>query len=113
MNLNRFLITKFCVVAAISFFICGCCSKCSQSSEEDKFAEGYITVVGNEPFAKLALKTDTDQIFLLQLSAELEKKLWGKQGFYYHIAYSDLITNEGVTTIIVKKVSPLNQENKK
>lgn len=91
-------------------FISACCN-CGKSDEE-RTVKGVITVVGNEPFAKLAIRLDNDDAFVLQCTKELEKELMGKQGSHYSILYYESKTVEGVPVLVVAKALPLNQENK-
>ncbi len=74
--------------------------------------KGFITVVGNEPFAHLAVRTDDNNIFLLECSEEIYNELIKKQGAYYYINYSKLYTREPDTVIVVEKAIPFKKEKK-
>jgi hypothetical protein len=107
----RIILPLFLIVAAFTLYS-ACSCKCGKNKDGDNTLKGYITVVGNEPFTKLAIRTDDNKIFLLQLSNELKEKLWKEQGTYYYVTYGDLREQEGVATIVVEKVVPLNKETK-
>lgn len=109
-NLRGFILASVIIAAVVSFAGCSC--NCGKNSNELNFVKGYITVVGNEPFTKLAIRTDDNKTFLLQLSNELKEKLWKEQGTYYYITYGDIREQEGVATIVVEKVIPLKKETK-
>ena len=107
----RIILPLFLIVSAFTLYT-ACSCNCGKNSEEESYVKGYITVVGNEPFTKLAVMTDDTKIYLLQCSEELRDQLWKQQGTYYYVTYGDLREQEGVTTIVVEKVIPLNKESK-
>ncbi len=98
------------IIAAASFSGCSC--NCGKSGSELNYVKGYITVVGNEPFTKLAIKTNDDKIYVLQCSKELKDQLWKQQGSFYYILYGDLRKEEGDTAIVVEKVIPFTKDDK-
>jgi len=112
MKITRSRGTQFFFTIVLAVFLVTCSSNLSKKSGDFNLMKGFITIVGNEPFVKLALRTDDNQIFLLQLNDELKQKLWKEQGTYYYITYSDLRQHDGTTTITVVKVHPLNEETK-
>lgn len=85
---------------------------CSCNCGKKNTIRGYITVIGNEPFTKLAVRTDEDKTFVLQLSKELKEELLKKQGGYYYIQYGDSKEEAGYSIIIVEKVVPINKTEK-
>jgi len=52
------------------------------------FMIGKIEVIGNEPFTKLALRTDATHLFLLRASKDLEKELSANQQRVLKVFYS-------------------------
>jgi hypothetical protein len=105
-------ILKFTFVLLLSIYLfqsTGCSCNCGK---EGNSVKGYITVVGNEPFTKLAVKTDDGKIYLLQCSKELETALSKDQGSFYYITYGDSRKELDSTIIIVEKVIPIKKENK-
>ena len=88
------------------------CCNCGKNLDEGNTLKGFITVIGNEPFTKLAIRTDDNKTYVLQVSKELKDELWKKQGNYYYVKYSDLREEEGVSTIVVEKVIPINKKEK-
>ena len=95
------------ITTAASFSGCSC--NCGKSGSEQNYVKGYITIVGNEPFTKLAIKTGDDKIYVLQCSKELKDQLWKQQGSFYYILYGDLRKEEGDTAIVVEKVIPVTK----
>lgn len=88
------------------------CCNCGKNIDEENTLKGTITVIGNEPFTKLALRTDDNKIYVLQVSNELKDELWKKQGSFYYIKYGDIREVEGISTLVVEKVIPIVKEEK-
>ncbi|MHB8907230.1 MAG: hypothetical protein ACYC6D_14010 [Melioribacteraceae bacterium] len=105
-NLREFILASVIIAAVVSFAGCSC--NCGKKREQN-YVKGYITVVGNEPFTKLAVKTGDDKIYILQCSKELKDQLWKQQGSFYYILYGDLHKEEGDTAIVVEKVIPVTK----
>ncbi|MBI1939410.1 MAG: hypothetical protein HYS25_14975 [Ignavibacteriales bacterium] len=93
-----------------SALISGCCN-CGKSINEERILNGYISVVGNEPFTRLALNMDDNKVFILECSDELKKELWGKQGSYYSIMYKESKVESGMPILIVEKAVPINKKS--
>ena len=106
-NLREFILASVIIAAVVSFAGCSC--NCGKKSSEQNYVKGYITVVGNEPFTKLAVITNDNKVFLLQCSKELKNQLWKQQGSFYYILYGDLRKEEGDTAIVVEKVIPVTK----
>ena len=104
----RIILPLFLIVTAFALYT-ACSCNCGSMMEENT-VKGYITIVGNEPFTKLALKTDDDKIFILQVSNELKNELLKKQGNYYYIKYGDLRKENGISTIVVEKIIPISSD---
>jgi hypothetical protein len=106
--------TRLIVYVFILFFLmlgleacsCGC------GSTNEKVVKGYIAIVGNEPFTKLAIQSDDTKTYILECSKELEKELWQKQGIRYYVQYSELRKEGDRTILVVEKVIPIITENK-
>jgi len=98
-------------IIAISIYLTACCN-CGKGIATEKSVRGTITVIGNEPFTKLAIKTDDGKIFILQCSKELNDELWKKQGSYYYVQYGDMREESGTSAVIVEKVIPIVKETK-
>jgi hypothetical protein len=83
------------------------CCNCGKNLDENNTVKGFITIIGNEPFTKLAIRTDENKTYILQVSKELKDELWKKQGSYYYIKYGDVKEVEGISTLVVEKVIPI------
>ena len=55
--------------------------------EPERTLIGFITVVGNDPFTKLALRTDNEEIYILKCDKITEAELWKMQGTKVVIYY--------------------------
>jgi hypothetical protein len=108
--MKKYVLIVLPVLFAFSFFLESC--SCGCGSNKDNVVKGYIAIVGNEPFTKLAVQSDDNKTFILQCSKELEKELWKNQGNRYFIQYSDLRKEGDSTILTVEKVIPILTENK-
>lgn len=109
MKFSKLILVFPFLLLIISF---SACCNCGKNLDENSILKGFITVVGNEPFTRLAVRTDDDKIYVLQLSKELKDELWKRQGSYYSIKYGDIREEEGVSTLIVEKVIPIIKDEK-
>ncbi len=76
----------------LSLAVAGCCN-CGVQKENT--ITGVITVIGNEPFAKLAVKTAEGKFFVLDCPKEVEEKLYKKQGVKFILEYDDAYEKVG------------------
>ena len=98
------------LILAASVYITACCSCGAQG---DNTVKGYITIVGNEPFAKLAIMLEDNKTFILKCEKDLEDELWKQQGNYFIIEFSESKVEIGEPVLIVEKATPLNQSTTK
>ncbi len=109
MKFSKMTFSILFVLLMISFY--ACCN-CGSNLDDSNTVKGFITVIGNEPFTKLAIRTDDNKIYVLQVSKELKDELWKKQGNYYYIKFGDRREEEGVSILVVEKLIPFNKEEK-
>lgn len=109
MKFSKMILIFLFLLLMISF---SACCNCGSNLNESNTVKGFITVIGNEPFTKLAIRTDDNKTYVLQVSKELKDELWNKQGNYYYIKYGELREEEGVSTLVVEKLIPFNKEEK-
>jgi hypothetical protein len=98
-----FLLTCLVLIEACN---CGC------GANNDNIVKGYIAVVGNEPFTRLAIQSDDNKTYILQCSDELKNDLWKHQGNRYYIHFSSAKKEGDTTILIIEKVIPITTENK-
>ena len=110
MNYKQIFLLLSLILSAVYISACSC--NCGKSSAESNTVHGYIAVVGNEPFTKLAIQTDDNKTYILQCSKELHDELWKHQGGFYEVQYGDSRNEDGVPVIVVEKVIPIKRENK-
>jgi len=91
----------------ISLIVSGCC-KCGKADEN--VMKGKIVIVGNEPFARAALSTEDNKIYMLECNEELQKEFIKKQGFFYAIKFDKIKEDDGLPTLIVKEAVLLNDK---
>lgn len=99
------------IIVILAMTISSCCS-CKKIGGEDNIINGYIIVVGNEPFAKLAIKTDEDKIFILECNDELEKELLKQQGNYYSIKFGERKIEMDIPVLKVISAIQIEREKK-
>lgn len=110
MTIKKILLTIFILLSPLIF---SSCCPCQKMSTDKNIVNGYITVVGNEPFAKLAIKTDDDKIFILDCDNELEKELYKQQGNYFSVQFSESRIVMDVPVIKVVKAIQIRKEGNK
>lgn len=106
------LLKKFLLLSVfLSAFVLNACS-CGCGKAEENSIKGFITVIGNEPFTKLAIKADDGKYYVLLSSKELNSELNKKQGSYYLIQYGEKRTEENNEVLIVEKAIPIKNDSK-
>lgn len=108
--MKKGFVLLFILFAFSSILISGCCN-CGSSIKDERTLSGYISVIGNEPFTKLALNMDDNKVFILECNDELRKELWGKQGSYYSVVYKESRVESGVPVLVVEKAVPINKKS--
>ncbi len=105
---------KIVTVMALSLIMMGlnACSTCKNTFSEKGKIKGSIVVIGNEPFSKLAIKTDDDNVYILKCKPDVERKLWKKQGDYYLVTFSKTEKDFRALVLIVDEIVPLNKNTK-
>ncbi len=108
MNRRLLFFSFFTIFSLVIIYGCSC--GCG-SSNQDNVVKGYIAVVGNEPFTKLAIQSDDNKTYILQCSDELHKELMQHQGSRYYIQYGDSRKEGDRTILVVEKVIPIITKN--
>jgi hypothetical protein len=112
MRRKQFIAIPFFLIFSLAAFAIGCSCNCGKNSDGDNSLKGYITVIGNEPFTKLALMTGEGKSFVLKCSKELQSELKMNQGNFYLVQYGAMQTEEGNEVITVEKIIPIKKEIK-
>jgi hypothetical protein len=99
----------FLILSAILINACSC--GCNKNTIIENSVRGYIVVVNNPPFSKVAVKTDEGKLYILECSKELEIQLLKEQGTFFYIKYSDIWEENGESVIVVEKVLPLKKDS--
>ncbi|MEW6652355.1 MAG: hypothetical protein AB1394_02685 [Bacteroidota bacterium] len=107
MTLQKMLLIIYVVVSA--FYLNAC--RCPCNKMESGTIKGFITVIGNEPFTNLALKTKDGKFYILKSSKELNAELNKQQGSYYLIHYGEKRTEENNDVLIVEKAIPIKNNS--
>ncbi|MBM4171884.1 MAG: hypothetical protein FJ214_08460 [Ignavibacteria bacterium] len=99
----------FLMLLIIPFIFISCCN-CG--SENETYLNGKIVVVGNEPFAKLALEIENNKLYILEGDELIIKELWKQQGNNYSVMYKQSRVESGLPILVIEKALPLSQEKK-
>ena len=87
----------------------GCSAESSTSNLN--FITGQILMVNNEPFARVAIMTDTS-VYLLDCPSEIEDTLYKNQGRTAKVYYNSIAINkESIKVLKVDKVEITNSTN--
>jgi len=107
MTFRKIFLIVFISLTALILNACSCgCGKL-----EENTIKGFITVIGNEPFTKLAIQSDDGKFYVLKSGKELNAELNKKQGSYYLIHYGDKRTEENNEVLIVEKAIPIKKDS--
>lgn len=78
MNIRRYLIPILLISITVIW---------AGTPQRDNIVKGTIFVTGNEPFTKLAIRTDSSKVYLLKGRKDTEKLLRRNQGKIVRITY--------------------------
>ncbi len=87
----------------------GCCN-CGQSNSTENTVRGVITMLGNDPFSEIGIKTEDNINIVLICSKELKKELIDAQGKLYLIQFSEKKVLDNVPAVVVEKAIPIIQK---
>ena len=97
------------VLTPVIYLISACSCNCGKNTDGTGTVKGYITVIGNEPFTHLAIRTKEGKNLALQCSKELKNDLLKKQGRLYLIQFGDALQEDGMTILVVEKAIPIER----
>ncbi len=107
--INNLKLILFAVLILELIILSGCSS--NKMNMDKNTIKGYITVVRNEPFARLAIKTSDNKVYILECDNNLEKELYNQQGNYFINKYSERKIEMNITVIKVEEAIKLEKEN--
>lgn len=87
----------------IFLVVSGCSSNIGDKKNGTKKISGKIVIVGNEPFAKLAI-TDGSNTYFLNGDKKIIEKLKSEQGLIYELTYNLLQKDNSIKIIKAKKL---------
>ncbi|MCU7494868.1 MAG: hypothetical protein HF314_17395 [Ignavibacteria bacterium] len=94
------ILSTFLLVFALLFVSC---SSSKDSARGVKTVKGRVFVVGNSPFTRMALQTDSTTVYLLDCSDEIRKQLSSHQGKFAEVSYEDTVqTPQGKTLKVIE-----------
>lgn len=87
-------ILTFSVAVFLSFFIAAVVVGCSTSKKimDENTVTGQIQMVGNEPFARLAIINDND-FYMLDCTGAIKDTVYNNQGRMARVYFSGISTN--------------------
>ncbi len=101
-----------CLLAALLILVAVASDGCSSSKttfDTPQKITGEITVIGNEPFTKLAVRVENGKTFLINGSEEIRKLLLSHQGNIAEIFYTEIENKDSVDEIEVTKIEFLSK----
>ena len=96
------------IFSAASIIFAGCASSKTVFDSPQRLT-GEITVIGNEPFAKLAVRRDDGRLFLIGGSEEIKRRLLSNQGKIAELFYTEIRKVDSADEIDVTKVNILSK----
>ena len=93
----------------LSLIISGCCG-CGRT--DGNVMKGRIVVIGNEPFARVALSVEENKVYALECSEEMQKELLKNQGLFYAVKYIEIKTVNELPVMVVEEITKLNENDK-
>lgn len=90
---------RFLLIVILFFIgIIGCSAEKVSQAKSNKIS-GMSAVVGNEPFARIALIVYPHKVYLINGPQEIKQKLIDHQGMYFNIKYSEIRDSANVHVI--------------
>ncbi|MFA7288548.1 MAG: hypothetical protein WC055_06670 [Melioribacteraceae bacterium] len=83
---------------------------CSCHCGDKETLKGMVIVVGNEPFAKPALKLDDGTIFIVEGSEEIVKELLNNQGAKYAVTLGTFRDSPEGKILVIEQAEKLDKE---
>jgi hypothetical protein len=80
-------------------FIAACAG--SRQDGEIQMILGKIQIIGNEPFAQLAIEDKTETVYILKCSEDIENQLLELQGQWIRLYCSEIVIREKQNTATV------------
>ena len=74
----------------ILFVILISCTSSKECGEKEKKLRGVSTVVGNEPFTKLAIIADKNDVYIYSAPDSIKTILYENQGHNFNVKYQDI-----------------------
>ncbi len=105
--LNKIIVFFSCVALALLIVDCG---SSKLTDKHSKSVTGEIEVVGNEPFTNLALKEDSNKIYILSCEGKSKDILMRNQGKISQIFYTSLDSSKIPSVIKVDSVKIISKE---
>jgi hypothetical protein len=102
MWIYRCLIGFCCVIVLLT----GCASS-SGSTGESGTVVGRAHVVGNEPFTRVGILTDSGTMYLLDCSKDVESVLRANQGRFFRVHFQGIVRAPEGLTLHVQSVEIL------
>lgn len=94
------------IMLLLYFTILGCASS-QKCGDEEKEVKGISAFVGNEPFTKMAIITDKNDVFVYTAPDSIGTLLYKNQGHYFDVKYIDVKDSSDIHIIKILKANKI------
>jgi hypothetical protein len=96
------------LISLLIILILGC-TAVKDNENQVKEIDGKSTVVGNEPFTKMAIITDNNEVYIYTAPDSIKTLLYKNQGNYFNVKYLEVKDSAQIHIIKIFKANIQSQ----
>lgn len=104
---------KILVISIGVFLVVFGCSSDKETQSGHKEIKGVSTMVGNEPFSRIAIIVSPHNVYVINGSTEIKQNLIGHQGMYFNVKYTQIKDSANVHIIDAYEATLSNNRKSK